>query len=241
MMHKIPSDVLYVYDEGWRTSLYHFSFADYNDPSNDRYGVLRALNDEIIQPHSGFDCHPHHEMEIISYCVDGELTHSDSMGNQGIIRRGDVQYMCAGSGVTHAEMNDSANQTLRFVQVWILPNQSSLPPQYGHKCFSEQIRQNKFLQIASGEKVEGAFRIHQDANVFVTEITKGEQVRFSQSGKRQSYLVCLEGNVDINGIELSQHEAVRSVGGADLLFRALENVHLLMVEMASTPLPSRLL
>jgi redox-sensitive bicupin YhaK (pirin superfamily) len=233
-MKKISSKGLYVCDEGWRTSRYHFSFADYHDPMNNRYGVLRALNDEIIQPKNGFDSHPHDEMEIISYCVQGELSHSDSMGNQGMIRRGDVQYMCAGSGVMHAEMNDSANQILRFIQVWILPNQSQLPPKYGHKTHFPQARRNKFLQIASGAKIEGAFQIHQDANVFVSEITKGNQILFTQSAKRQSYLVCLEGNVAINGIELSQHEALRSSGEIDLLIQSLDNSHLLMVEIAES-------
>jgi redox-sensitive bicupin YhaK (pirin superfamily) len=231
MMEKVSSDVLYVVDEGWRTSRYHFSFADYKDHTNNQYGVLRALNDELIQPRSGFDMHPHDEMEIISYCVQGELSHSDNMGNQGMIRRGDVQYMCAGSGITHAEMNDSTTQTLRFIQVWILPDQRQLHPHYDCRSYSTQVRRNKFLQIASGTKIDGTFQIHQDANVFVSEITKGFQVLFTQSRKRQSYLVCLEGNMDVNGIELQQHEALRSSGEMELIMSALDDSHLLMVEI----------
>jgi redox-sensitive bicupin YhaK (pirin superfamily) len=231
MMEKISSNGLYVVDEGWRTSRYHFSFADYKDPTNNQYGVLRALNDELIQPRNGFDTHPHDEMEIISYCVQGKLSHSDSMGNQETIRRGDVQYMCAGSGVTHAEMNDSEDQALRFIQVWILPDQRQLHPHYGCKSYPAQSRHNKFLQIASGTRMDGAFQIHQDANVFVSEITKGHQIQFTQSRKRQSYLVCLEGNMDVNGIELHQHEALRSYGELQLAMSALDDSHLLMVEM----------
>jgi redox-sensitive bicupin YhaK (pirin superfamily) len=232
VIKKITSEELFITQEDWRTSRYHFSFADYNDPTNNRYGVLRALNDELIQPNSGFDPHPHDEMEIVSYCVQGELSHSDSMGNQGIVRRGDVQYMCAGSGVTHAEMNESTNQTLRFVQIWILPNQPGLSPQYGQMDLPKESRQNRLLKIASGSRVDGAFQINQDANIYVSEIQKGKQIQFEQSENRQNYLVCVEGNMEINGIELMQHEAVRISGETRLLFTAMEDAHLLLIEMA---------
>jgi redox-sensitive bicupin YhaK (pirin superfamily) len=230
-INKIPFHVLYTHHEAWRTSRYHFSFADYIDPKNNRYGVLRALNDELIQPKSGFDLHPHEEMEIISYCVQGEMSHSDSMGNQGIIRRGDVQYMCAGSGVTHAEMNESANQTLRFMQIWILPNQAGLSPQYKHTRFSKQSRHNKLLQIASGSMRNGAFQINQDANVFVAEIQKGKRIQFDQPENRQDYLVCIEGKIEINSVELTQYEAAQISCETQLVFTALEDSHLLLVEM----------
>lgn len=229
---KIPSNVLYTHYEGWRTSRYHFSFADYNDPKNTRYGVLRALNDELIQPESGFDLHPHDEMEIISYCIQGEMSHSDSMGNQGIIRRGDVQYMCAGSGVTHAEMNDSPNQTLRFMQIWVLPNQAGLAPHYQHTRISKHSRQNKMLQIASGSRKNGVFQINQDANIFVAEMQKGKHIQFEQPEKRQDYLVCIEGNLEINGVELSQYEAAQISCETQLYLTAREDSHLLLVEMA---------
>jgi redox-sensitive bicupin YhaK (pirin superfamily) len=170
-------------------------------------------------------------MEIISYCVQGELTHSDSMGNQEMIRRGDVQYMCAGSGVAHAEMNVSEDQALRFIQVWILPDQRQLRPQYNCKSYSAQVRHNKLLQIASGIKLDGAFQIHQDANIFESEITKGYQVLFTQLRKRQSYLVCIEGNLDVNGIDLFQHEALRSSGEMEFVMTTRDDSHLLMVEM----------
>ena len=231
-INKIPSDSLFVSDLDWRTSRYHFSFADHNDTEKMQFGVLRALNDETIQPNNGFDTHPHDEMEIITYCVRGELSHTDNIGNQVINKRGDVQYICAGSGIMHAEMNATTNQALRFLQIWILPNKAGLPPQYSSKSFPQHSRQNRLLQIASGNGTKDAFQINQDANVFVSELTKGEQIEFVAQKNRQGYLVCIEGLLNINGIELDQHEALQLVGNQSAVFEAVETSHLLLVEMA---------
>jgi redox-sensitive bicupin YhaK (pirin superfamily) len=234
MINLIHSKDLYVVDGGWRTSRYHFSFADYQDPANNRYGVLRAFNDELIQPNSGFECHPHDEMEIISYCVQGELSHSDNMGNQRMIHRGDVQYICAGSGIIHAEMNESLSESLRFIQVWILPNQPGLSPHYSHMRFPEKSRQNRLLRVASGERLNGTFHIKQDANIYISEIQRGNQIPFEQSENRQDYLACIEGTMDVNGTMLSKYEAARISRETKLLFTALEDTHLILVEMAET-------
>ena len=121
-MKKIPAKNIYIGDYGWHKGRFHFSFGDYFDPENMRYGVLEALNDFELQPGTGFEPHLHEEMEIVSYCVEGELTHTDNMGNKTSIKRGDVQYICAGSGIIHSEMNNN-NYPLRFLQIWILLNQ----------------------------------------------------------------------------------------------------------------------
>ena len=114
MLIKVPSEGLYVANHGWLASCFHFSFAEYYNPDNMNFGVLRVLNDDIVQPATGFDTHPHNNMEIISYCVSGELTHRDSMGYKETLNRGDVQYMSAGTGLTHSEMNESKDKILRF-------------------------------------------------------------------------------------------------------------------------------
>jgi redox-sensitive bicupin YhaK (pirin superfamily) len=230
---QIPPDRLYRSEVNWRTSRYHFSFADYHDTERIQFGVLRALNDETIQSNNGFDLHPHAEMEILSYCVQGELNHKDNIGNDVTIRRGEVQYMCAGSGMMHAEMNLSTDQLLRFIQIWILPNQDGLTPSYEYKSFQQKDRLNKWLLIASGNGFQNTLQIHQDANVFVTELLKGEQIEFATNVNRQTYLVCLEGKVITHHIELEQHGALRISNEESAMFKAVEDAHLLLVEMAA--------
>jgi redox-sensitive bicupin YhaK (pirin superfamily) len=229
---KTAAEELFIVKEDWRTSRYHFSFADYVDPRNDKFGVLRALNEELIQPKSGFSLHPHNEMEIISYCVEGELSHSDSMGNHDILKSGDVQYMCAGAGIEHAEMNDSTEETLRFMQIWILPDKPNLTPRYGHKLFSEDLRLNKWLLVASSHPKNETFKINQDANIYISKIQNGNSIQFELGQHRQNYLVCMDGKLSVNGIVLSDHEAARINDETQLIFKALEDSHVLLVEMA---------
>ena len=236
MINKVSLESLYEADYGWRDYRLHFSYAEYSNPAREQFGVLHALNDETLQPSKGFDDHPHHEMEIIAYCVHGELTHRDSLGNQQTIRRGDVQYMCAGSGITHAEMNASTDETIRFINIWIQPSEKGLTPQYRSKSFAEDERHNKLLQVVSGKELNGALRINQDANIFVSELDKGEQLMVALQDKRQAYLLCVEGSLNINGVELMTREAIEITGETQLTLDALEDSHLLMVEMVENKL-----
>jgi redox-sensitive bicupin YhaK (pirin superfamily) len=198
-----------------------------------QFGVLRALNDETIQSNHGFDSHPHAEMEILSYCIQGELNHKDNIGNDVTIRRGDVQYMCAGSGMMHAEMNLSTDQPLRFIQIWLLPNQDRLPPYYEHKSFQQEDRLNKWLLVASGNGFQNTLQIHQDVNVFVTELLRDEQIQFATNINRQIYLVCMEGKVTTHHLELEQHGALQIYNEDKTVFKAIEDSQLLLVEMAA--------
>ncbi|MFQ5924835.1 MAG: pirin family protein [Dehalococcoidia bacterium] len=232
MHNKISSENLYVANRGWLISRFHFSFAEYYNPQNVHFGVLRVLNDDIVQPSTGFGTHPHENMEIVSYCIEGELTHMDNMGNKETLRHGDVQYMSAGTGITHSEMNDAPDELLRFLQIWILPDKQGATPQYGSKRFSKSDRHNKLLHIVSGKDINSVIQINQDANIFVSEIEKGKQVVFSLDAGRQIYLVCIEGSLDINGIELNKRDAVEISNETQLTFKALQNAHLLMIEMA---------
>jgi redox-sensitive bicupin YhaK (pirin superfamily) len=232
MLNKVSIENLFYADHGWREYRLHFSFAEYNNPTREQFGVLNALNDETLQPSKGFEDHPHHEMEIIAYCVHGRLTHRDSLGNQNTIQRGDVQYMCAGSGVIHAEMNPSTNESIRFINIWIQPNENEITPTYKFKSFAEDDRHNKLLQIVSGKEVNGTLRINQDANIFVSEVDKGQQLMVALQDGRQAYLLCIEGFLNINDIELVMGEAIEITGETQLTLDALEDSHVLMVEMA---------
>jgi hypothetical protein len=231
MINKVSSKDLYHVDNGWRSYRLHFSYADYEDPSRKRFGVLRALNDETLQPANGFEDHPHHEMEIITYCIHGELDHHDSFGNQDTLRPGDVQYTCAGTGINHAEMNVSPDQSMRFLNIWIQPNQPGLTPHYESKHFTETDRHNQLLQIVSGEDGNGALRIHQDANIYVSQMDRGHQLSATLQANRQAYIVCIEGTLAINGVEIMTYEGLEIAGETRLILKAIEDSHLLMVEV----------
>ena len=232
MKTTIPSESIYIGDYDWHTGCFHFSFADYVDEGNDKFGVLKALNDFDLKPGSGFETHPHEEMEIISYCVEGELTHTDNMGNRNSLKRGYVQYLCAGSGITHSEMNESPNDSLRFIQIWILPNKSSLTPTYHAKNLSKITQMNKLHHVVSGEAMNGVIKIAQDANIYVAQLEKGKQLTLSNHHGRQSYLLCLEGIMAGNGFELNSRDAMKWWGADQITWTALEDSHLLMIEMA---------
>ncbi len=232
MKRKIPARNIFVGDYDGHIGRFHFSFADYEDPENGPFGVLQALNDFELEPGTGFETHPHDEMEIISYCVEGTLDHVDNMGNQNTIGRGDVQYLCAGSGVTHSEMNSTIDGSLRFLQIWITPNKKGLPPNYRSEKYSKNTIKNELLLVVSGEALGSAIKIHQDANIYIAELEKHKQMTIANPEQRQSYLLCIEGSLAGNGIELISCDALKLWGEESLTLAALEESRILMVEMA---------
>ena len=238
MLQKIPARDIYTADYGWFSGRFHFSYAEYEDPQNMNFGVLRALNEFVLQPDSGFDTHPHEEMEILSYCVRGELTHSDSLGYNNTISSGDVQYLSAGSGITHSERNGALDRSLRFYQIWITPTESGLKPSYDCKHFSRLSNPNKLLHVATGTGREGVIQIAQDANIYAARLVDSEKIVYTNWADRQSYLACLEGDLIINDLQLHQHDALKVWGDEILNLSAAVGSHFLLVEMASEPPPS---
>jgi redox-sensitive bicupin YhaK (pirin superfamily) len=232
MLKKVPADDFKVADEGWHVCRFHFSYGDYINPDRIQFGVLRLFNDDIIQPGKGYDTHPHNELEIVSYCVRGELVHRDAMGNHTSLRRGDVQYVCSGSGTTHSLISGAQGEDLRLLQMWILPDKKGFTPQYQHKRTVKEDRRNKLLHVVSNEIENGTIQIHQDAHIYVSELDGGNQLTFDQKRARQSYLVCIEGGLDVNGVILHQFDAMEITGEQRLCIDALEDAHLLLVEMA---------
>ena len=163
MLRKRHHEELGTSDLGWLFSRFHFSFAEYHDPQNMHFGALRVLNDDLVGPGHGFDLHPHSDFEILSYVVDGELTHADSMGNTHTLRRGEVQYMSAGTGVLHSEHN-RGGETLRFLQVWVFPDARGHAPAYGDHRFAWDERKDRWLGIASGDGT-APVTVHQDVRI----------------------------------------------------------------------------
>ena len=233
MLQKISAGDIFTADYGWYSGRFHFSYAEYEDPQNLNFGVLRALNEFVLQPDSGFDTHPHEEMEILSYCVRGELTHGDSLGYHNTISSGDVQYLSAGSGITHSERNGSLDQSLRFYQIWITPSESRLEPSYDCKHFSRLSSPNKLLHVATGTGREGVIQIAQDANIYAARLVGSEKIVYTNWADRQSYLACLEGDLTINDIHLHQHDALKVWGDEILNLSAAVESHFLLIEMTS--------
>lgn len=214
---------------GWLNSTFHFSFAEYFNIDNMNFGALRVINDDLIEAHTGFDTHPHRDMEIVSYVVNGELTHADSMGNRGTINRGEVQYMSAGTGVYHSEHNLS-DERLRLLQIWVIPDKKNYEPAYGDYRFKWEDRINKWLNIVSNKEGNAVIKINQDANFYVTELEEGNELDFSVEKGRQGYLVQIEGESDINGINLGAKDALE-VYEEDIKIKAKTTSHIIIIEL----------
>eukprot|EP00891_Asterochloris_glomerata_P005623 jgi/Astpho2/5623/fgenesh1_pm.00079_%23_32_t len=229
-LRKIPAGSLQVSKPTWwLESRFHFSFADYFDPQRQNFGCLRVLNDDLVQPHAGFGAHPHRDAEIFSYIVEGSLSHQDSMQNKESLPRGCVQYLSAGTGIRHSEMNDG-DETTRFLQVWLTPDKRGHKPQYGSSVYTKQDRHNQLLHLLGGNGSvpqwkrlnpgNGTVRLHQfvtavpsfqDANVIVSENDAGAEHSIDLGPGRQAYMVCIEGSLDVNDVQLSQRDAVELV------------------------------
>ncbi len=229
MLRKIDNNKMGSSDLGWLKSKFHFSFAEYFNPSNMNFGSLRVINDDLVEAGTGFDTHPHRDMEIISYVIDGELTHGDSMGNKRTLSRGHVQYMSAGTGVFHSEHN-LGEETLRFLQIWILPDQKGYQPNYGDFKFEWDDRKNKWLNIVSPKDGNAQIKINQDSNIYVLELDKDKEIEFKVGEGRQAYLVKIEGRSDINNFGLNMRDALEIVE-EDIKIKALETSHFLVIEM----------
>lgn len=229
MIKKIEYKNMGKSDLGWLQSVFHFSFAEYFNPLNIKYGVLRVINDDLIAPNSGFDTHPHKDMEIISYVVDGGLTHGDSMDNKSTLQRGHVQYMSAGTGVFHSEHNYGDSQT-RLLQIWIYPDCLGHTPQYGEYKFDWEKRHNQWFHIVSSIEGDAPIKIHQDANIHVLELDEGKTIYFPVNSNRQAYLVQMEGESSINNINLETRDGME-IAEEEIHISAKAYSHFLLIEM----------
>jgi len=195
-------------NHGWLESFHTFSFADYFDPQHVQVGPLRVINEDRVAAGQGFGTHGHRDMEIISYVLDGELAHKDSMGNGSTIRPGDVQRMSAGSGVRHSEFNPSNSQPVHFLQIWIQPNAQGIQPSYEEKRFSVQEKRGRLRIIASPDQAEGSVLIHQDARVYAGLFDGEESATLNVQPGRTFYVHVARGTVTANGTVLNGGDAV---------------------------------
>lgn len=207
-------------NENWLKSRFHFSFAEYSNYANMDYGVMRVMNDDLVQPHRGFGTHSHGSMEIITYIVDGELTHQDSVGTKESLGRGSIQFMTAGTGIRHSEFNHG-DKPLRFIQTWIKPASSGLTPNYGSFRGDPNSTKNQVHHLVSNVKDESTktpVEINQDCDAFSSEIELGKKVTIELPKGRQGYLLCIEGGVKVNGQQqLNKYDACEIAGQGGML------------------------
>ena len=187
------------FDHGWLDTYHTFSFADYYDPKNMGFRSLRVINDDRVEPGRGFGTHGHRDMEIITYVLEGELAHRDSMGSNGIIKPGEVQRMSAGTGVRHSEMNGSHDKPVHLLQIWILPEREGITPSYEQKAFSAEERSGKLRLVASRGGDDGSVTIHQDVKLYATLLDGGAAVTHSFADGRHGWVHVARGEATLNG------------------------------------------
>lgn len=219
-------------NHGWLDSYHTFSFANYYDPAHMGFRNLRVINEDRVQPAEGFGTHPHQNMEIISYVLQGSLQHRDSMGNGSTIRPDDVQRMSAGTGVTHSEYNPSEREPVHFLQIWLLPSQRDIQPSYEQKTYSVAEKQGQLRLIASREGRDGSVTIHSDAELRAGLLGPDQSVELMLADNRHAWVQLVRGKVSVNGHVLTQGDGAALSHEAKLTIRAHEASEVLVFDLA---------
>lgn len=217
---------------GWLDTHHTFSFGDYRDPANMGFRSLRVINDDLIAAGMGFGTHPHADMEIISYVVEGALAHKDSMGTGSTIRPGDVQHMSAGTGVEHSEFNPSKTERTRLIQIWIRPDRKGHTPRYQQKNFPESERTNALKLVVSPDGALGSIAIHQDARLYATTLAPGASVKHDFAPGRHGWVQVVNGSLTLNGQALKEGDGAAISDEASLTLSAKEKSEVLVFDLA---------
>lgn len=219
-------------NHGWLDSHHTFSFANYHNPERMHFGVLRVLNDDIVQAGMGFGTHPHDNMEIVSIPLEGDLEHKDSMGNTTVIKEGDVQIMSAGTGVTHSEYNKNKDRQVKFLQIWVFPKKRNITPEYDQISLRDIEKKNEFYQIVSPNDGEQGVRINQNAWFHLGKFTKGavDEYKIKKEGNGV-YAFILDGEVEINNEKLSKRDGMGIWDTDSISVKATEDARVLLMEV----------
>ena len=224
-------------NHGWLDSRHSFSFADYFDPQHVQFGVLRVINEDRVAPGGGFGAHPHRDMEIISYVLDGSLRHQDSMGTGSVIVPGDVQRMSAGTGVFHSEMNASAEKPVHFLQIWIFPDRRGVAPGYEQKHFGPEEKRGRLRLIVSGDGAQQSVRIHQDARIHAGLFDGDESATLSLAPGRRAYVHLVRGTLAVNGTPLSAGDALKLTDAGEVKLTAGKDAEVLVFDLPGETRP----
>ncbi len=218
-------------DHGWLKSAHTFSFAGYHDPRHMGFGPLRVINEDRVQPGMGFGTHGHRDMEIVTYVLEGALEHKDSIGSGSVLRYGDVQRMSAGSGIMHSEFNHSREEPVHFLQIWIMPDVTGIPPEYEERKFDAQAKRGVLRLVASADGREGSVRVHQDASVYASILAAGESVTHRMSPKRGAFVQVARGEVAVNGSRLGAGDGAKISGESALVFDQAQDAEFLLFDL----------
>ena len=220
------------FNHGWLDTRHTFSFASYYDPRHMGFRSLRVINEDIVSPGEGFGTHPHRDMEIVTYIVSGQLEHRDSLGSGGILRRGDVQAMSAGSGLTHSEFNPSSDEPVHLLQIWIMPAQRGTKPAYAQTQFGDEEKRNRLTAVASSNGNGSALHLGQDASVYASVIDAGHDVQHRLASGRAAWLQLVTGDLEVNGTKLAAGDGAAIEDESDLQIHANDSSEFLLFDLA---------
>lgn len=218
-------------EHGWLDSHHTFSFADYYDPDHMGFRTLRVINEDRVAPGQGFGTHPHRDMEIISYVLEGGLEHKDSMGTHGVIRPGDVQRMSAGTGVLHSEQNASGTEPVHFLQIWLLPAKRGIEPGYEQKAFPREEKQGRLRLIASSDGRDGSVKVHTDAKILAGCFAGGEAGELSLEASRHVWVQVVRGRVRVNGESLEAGDGAQVSDESKMKFEGVDDSEVLVFDL----------
>jgi hypothetical protein len=219
-------------NHGWLNTRFTFSFADYYDSKHVHFRTLRVMNDDRVAGGGGFPMHPHRDMEIVTYVLEGALEHRDSMGNGSVIKPGDIQYMSAGTGVTHSEFNASESKPVHLYQIWMFPEKQGLKPTYGQKNFSEAEKRGKLRLLVSPDGRDGSVKIRQDNDLYATVLGAGESVKHELKPERHAYVQVARGSVTLNGRKLEEGDGAAISSEKTVELTGADKAEVLLFDLA---------
>lgn len=219
------------FNHGWLQTYHTFSFGDYYDSKFMGFRGLRVINEDCVQAGEGFGTHPHNDMEIITYVLEGALQHKDSMGNGSLIHPGEVQYMCAGTGVTHSEFNPSQEDSVHLLQIWILPDRRHHTPRYAQKNFNQDLDQGGLVLVGSPDGDAGSLSIHQNVKLFIAKLKEEKVVTYSLAAQRHAWIQVARGSLKLNDLKLSQGDGVSIQEENQLFLQADNSAEILLFDL----------
>jgi quercetin 2,3-dioxygenase len=231
MIRHRKSDERGHFDHGWLQTYHTFSFSRYYDPRNMSFRSLRVMNEDWIAPGQGFGTHDHDNMEIVTYVLEGQLAHRDSLGSGDVLRPGEFQRMTAGTGISHSEFNGSQTEPVHLYQIWLLPERAGLEPSYEQKAFPQDERHNRLRLAASPDGRDGSLTIRQDARIYLGSIDEGRELTHALAGGRHAWLQVLKGNVDLNGLAMSAGDGAAISDDLSLAVRSKSSSEVMLFDL----------
>ncbi len=232
MLRLRPAEERGYADHGWLKTYHTFSFSSYRDPQHVHFRSLRVMNEDYVAPGQGFGTHPHNDMEIVTYVLEGALEHKDSMGNGEVLYPGEFQRMSAGTGITHSEFNPSSTEPVHLYQIWLFPERKGIEPSYEQKKFELRDRLNRFCLVASPNGEHESLHIHQDAKIYLSNIDSGKEVLYEFQGGRYGWFQVLRGTALVNGVSAKQGDGLAIEQEQKIVIAAQSDAEVMLFDLA---------